>query len=143
MSEDIIFARTLAFEAGKLLLEFFRKPNIETSMKGDNSVVTEADMAADRLISQSIHERYPDDFILSEELRTDYPPDPSGSVWIVDPLDGTTNFSMGFHYWGVLLCRLADGRPELTVMYFPLLDELYSAYRGQGALESQQPNQYG
>ena len=133
MSEDLNFARTLAFEAGKLLLEFFKKPNIETSMKGDNSVVTEADLAADRLISQSIRQRYPDDFILSEELRTDYTHDPFGSVWIVDPLDGTTNFSLGLHYWGVLLCRLADGRPELTVMYFPLLDELYSAYRGQGA----------
>ena len=133
MSEDFTFARSLAFEAGKLLLDYYRKPDLERMIKSDHSLVTEADLAADRLISQSIRQRYPDDYIISEELRTDYAPDPSGSVWIVDPLDGTTNFSLGLHYWGVLLCRVVDGQPELTVMYFPLLDELYSAYRGQGA----------
>lgn len=133
MSEDLSFARSLAFEAGKLLLDYYRKPDLQRKIKSDHSVVTEADLAADGLISQSIHQRYPDDLVISEELRSDYIPNAPGAVWIVDPLDGTTNFSLGLHVWGVLLCRIADGFPELTVMYFPLLDELYSAYQGQGA----------
>jgi myo-inositol-1(or 4)-monophosphatase len=133
MSEDLSFARSLALEAGKLLLDYYRKPDLQKKIKSDHSVVTEADLAADRLISQSIRQQYPNDFILSEELRTEYTATSSGSVWIVDPLDGTTNFSLRLHYWGVLLTRIADGQPELTVMYFPLLDELYSAHRGQGA----------
>jgi myo-inositol-1(or 4)-monophosphatase len=54
-------------------------------------------------------------------------------VWVVDPLDGTTNFSLGLPIWGILLTRLVDGWPDLAAMYFPMLDEMYTTQRGQGA----------
>ncbi len=60
-------------------------------------------------------------------------PEVTPAVWIVDPLDGTTNFSLGLHVWGVLITRLQASQPEMTVHYFPLLDELYAAQHGQGA----------
>ena len=110
--------------------------SFKPSSRADRSLVTQADLEADRLIKSAIRQAYPDDFILSEE-RQPGEADPGWStgraVWIVDPLDGTTNFSLGLHYWGVLLARLIDGRPEQAVLYFPVIDELYYARRGQGA----------
>ena len=70
--------------------------------------------------------------MLSEELHTrlehGYP-----TIWVVDPLDGTTNFSLGLHYWGILLARLEKGFPTLAVLYFPLIDEMYTAQVNAGA----------
>ena len=54
-------------------------------------------------------------------------------MWIVDPLDGTTNYSLGLQVWGVLITRVHAGQPQVSVQYFPMLDELYTAGRGQGA----------
>ncbi|MBK8793965.1 MAG: hypothetical protein IPN59_12715 [Holophaga sp.] len=52
---------------------------------------------------------------------------------MVDPLDGTTNFSLGLHYWGVSLAYLLDGVPQAAALYFPLINEMYTAQAGQGA----------
>ncbi len=134
--DELEFAKALACQAGDLLLEHYRVFGIKADLKADRSVVTEADLAADRFIIQTIQESFPDDTILSEELH----PGALGgaelhqrAVWIVDPLDGTTNFSLGLHIWGTLITRLVAGYPELTAMYFPALGELYSSRRNQGA----------
>ena len=136
MNSPLTFTTHLARQAGQLLLEYFQRTGLKTDLKADRSVVTEADLAADRLIAQAIQEQYPGEMILSEELRTSYSAGEttaSQCVWIVDPLDGTTNFSLGLHFWGVLVARLVAGQPETAVLYFPLVDELYTAQRGQGA----------
>ncbi len=73
---------------------------------------------------------------MSEELQPDYPSvtaDPSRAVWVVDPLDGTTNFHLGLPFWGVSIARLVNGWPETAAVCFPQLGELYSAQKGQGA----------
>jgi myo-inositol-1(or 4)-monophosphatase len=79
--------------------------------------------------------------LLSEELapslaqaESKMPP-----VWIADPLDGTTNFSLGLHVWGVTIAHIVAGRPETAALYFPLIDELYTAGRGQGACLNGKP----
>lgn len=138
MDNSLTFATQLAREAGQLLLEYFNTTHLHTRRKSDHSPVTDADIAADRLIKEAIQKRYPDDWILSEELHPSYTNEESvdrkqAGVWIIDPLDGTTNFSLGLHYWGILITRLTDGQPQIAVMYFPLLDELYSAQYDQGA----------
>jgi len=140
--ESLAFATQLALEVGELLLGFFHSEKLDAVLKSDHSVVTQADLAADRVIKSAIRRAYPDDFLLSEELQ----PGEAGleiatnrPVWIVDPLDGTTNFSLGLHYWGVLLARLVNGWPEIAVMFFPILHELYSAQRGRGACLNQAP----
>jgi myo-inositol-1(or 4)-monophosphatase len=136
MPEPLEFAIDLAHQAGDLLRNYFERASLDTQWKADHSVVTEADIAADKLISTSLKKAFPDDLLLSEELS----PTASGGVqsaqpdlWIIDPLDGTTNFSLGLQYWGVLLTRLQAGFPVLAVMYFPLIHELYSAQLGRGA----------
>lgn len=126
------FATQLAQKTGKLLEKYYQPAGTNVSLKSDQTVVTEADLAADKLIREAIIQKFPDDGILSEEAGTLYPPDKQ-AVWIIDPLDGTTNFSLGLHYWGVSIARLVNGSPNIGVLYFPLLDELFTAAKGGGA----------
>ncbi|MBC8497178.1 MAG: inositol phosphatase [Chloroflexi bacterium] len=132
MNETLTFASQLAQKTGVLLMEYYQPGGINTSVKDDHSAVTEADLAADQLISDSIHARFPNDGLLTEEANTTYPNGKS-VVWVVDPLDGTTNFSLGLHYWGVSIARLVNGEPDTAALYFPMLGELFTAQRGQGA----------
>lgn len=140
MNNTLHFAETLARQAGSLLTEFFQLNGIESTQKADHTVVTQADLAADDLIRSAIQAAYPEDQILTEESGiTQYRPD--RPMWIIDPLDGTTNFSLGLHTWGVSIARLVDGYPDIAAIYFPLYSELYTAKRGEGAFLNQQPLQ--
>jgi myo-inositol-1(or 4)-monophosphatase len=135
----------LAREAGALLIDYFHRAELQSSFKSDRSVVTEADLAADYFITQAIQQQFPGEQLLSEEINNTLPApaevEGDQAAWIVDPLDGTTNFSLGLHTWGILLTRCLNGWPQTTVMYFPLLDELYTAQRGGGALLNDSPIQ--
>ncbi len=146
MGTEINFAIDLARQTGQMLLDQFWRGGFKTQRKADSSLVTEADVAADRQISQSILEKYPQDLLLSEELQPKYTgltqttqDGARSATWIVDPLDGTTNFSMGLHFWGVLIARVIDEFPDLGVLYFPVVDEMYTAQRGMGAFLNGQP----
>lgn len=157
MSASLDFAVDLARHTGLVLLDHFQKAGLKTSLKADHSIVTEADLAADGLIARAIHSEFPGDLILSEELQPtfiDHPStassvaaagrlSPAGSlaqpIWIIDPLDGTTNFSLGLPFWGISIARVVDGEVDLGVIYFPKLDELYTASRGEGASLNDRP----
>ena len=132
MTDPLSFARDLAVSTGKLLQDYFHISGISGQLKSDRTIVTEADLAADRFIQAEISRQYPDDYILTEESGTIYPGD-DRPTWIIDPLDGTTNFSLGLHFWGVSIARIQDNLPDIAAIYFPMLDELYSASRGAGA----------
>jgi myo-inositol-1(or 4)-monophosphatase len=103
-----------------------------SSRKADGSLVTETDKALNDLIERQILEAHPDHAVLSEERGTTY--DPSRRfTWIVDPLDGTTNFARGLPIWGICAALCDEGRPVVAAVGFPLLDETYFAVRGSGA----------
>ncbi len=139
MDSVLAFTIQLARQSGEILLDYFHRPQIKAGYKPDYSIVTEADIAVDRHISMAIRTVFPDDVLLSEELQPDYSPARENpSLWVVDPLDGTTNFSLGLHYWGVSLVRIENGFPSLAVQYFPLLNELYTAQKGCGAFLNEQ-----
>ncbi len=136
MNQILEFSIQLAERVGNLLLEHFHAAEMTTRIKADRSAVTQADLAADKTIAAVIKQSYPDELLLSEELQHSLPSNfevAQEAVWVIDPLDGTTNFSLGLHFWGVLITRLVDGWPETAVLYFPLIDELYSAGSGGGA----------
>ncbi len=133
MSAVLEFAAGLACQAGELLLGYYKLSGVAAQLKLDHSVVTEADLAADRWIAGQIQSAYPGEGLVSEELHPGALTEVPEHLWVIDPLDGTTNFSLGLHVWGVLVCRLARGVPDTAALYFPLLDELYTAQRGQGA----------
>ena len=132
MDPSLKFAAQLATEIGKHLLEFFTPNGTYTNLKEDYSVVTEADLSADQLITQAIQREYPADKLISEELQPTSD-DVDAAVWVVDPLDGTTNFSLGMPIWGVSIARIVDGWPSIGAVYFPIVNELFTAQRSSGA----------
>jgi myo-inositol-1(or 4)-monophosphatase len=136
MDDPLVFAVQLALNAGNLLRQYYKPEGIHADEKPDHTVVTEADMAADRLITHEIKVNYPSDTIICEEsshlIENDQNP-----IWIVDPLDGTTNFSLGLTIWGVSIARIVNNHPEIGVVYFPLINELYTVRRGWGSFLNQ------
>jgi myo-inositol-1(or 4)-monophosphatase len=140
MDSNLTFITQLARQTGELLSKHFKKSGTEVSVKADASVVTEADLAADELITEAIKKEFPNDVILSEELQTTFSTN-GQAVWIVDPLDGTTNFSLGLPFWGVSIARVVDDKPALAALDFPMIGELYAAERGRGATMNGDPIQ--
>ena len=98
-------------------------------------LVTTYDLASERLIVDGLRSHFPGHAIYGEEMGGELPA--AGPVWVVDPLDGTTNFAHGYPVFSVTLALLIDGRPELGVTYDPLRDDLFWAQRGQGAWRGQ------
>jgi len=120
-------ALNLALEAGQLAADAFRHSHARR--KGDGTLVTLADERNDRLITQGIKAAYPAHAVLSEEQDTVY--DPANEfTWVIDPIDGTTNFARGLLIWGVSIALLHRGQPVVGVVHFPLLQETYGAVIG-------------
>jgi len=126
------FITALARETGRLLKTYFERPLNHAEYKPDKTLLTEADLAANAYILGEIRRSFPEDDILSEEGNTSFPED-GRPTWIIDPLDGTTNFSQGLHHWGVSIARFEGGWPQAAALSFPAIDEAYSAYIGEGA----------
>ena len=131
-TEILEFITTLERETGLLLKSYFERPLNHAEYKPDKTLLTEADLAANAHIMKEISRRFPNDHILSEEGDTTFPDD-GRPTWIIDPLDGTTNFSQGLHHWGVSIARFDGGWPQAAALSFPALGEDYSAFRGEGA----------
>ncbi len=138
MSDLLNFSIALAIEAGELLSSLYNLGGMPASQKPDQTAVTMADLAADRLITEKIQQHFPSDGIITEESAHMVPKIDS-PVWVIDPLDGTTNFSLGLPIWGVSIARLSHGYPDLGVLYFPCIHELYTVEAGSGAFLNQQP----
>lgn len=107
-----------------------RLDSIRVSQKGRNDFVTEVDRMAEREIIGTIHRSHPEHAILAEESGRE---GDSETVWIIDPLDGTTNFLHGFPVFAVSVAVSHQGRLEHGVIYDPLRQELFTASRGSGA----------
>ena len=126
----IEFAINVAREAGALLRDKLGT-SIEVSLKGDINLVTEVDLASERLIREAIATHYPRHQVLGEEgglseSLSDY-------RWVVDPLDGTTNYAHGYPVFAISLALEHQGEIVLGVVYDPMRDELFAAERGAGA----------
>ena len=132
MDSTLKFAIDLAKGAGELLQDRFDNSGTAAEKKADASVVTEADLAADRWITEQIRSSFPQDQIISEELHSSLP-SPGEGTWIIDPLDGTTNYSLGLPFWGVSIARVSGSTITAGALYFPYIDELYYAAPGAGA----------
>ena len=120
-----------AFAAGCLIKERYEQPH-EITMKGAINLVTETDVAAETIITALLTEATPDIPIMAEETAATHTL-VAERLWVVDPLDGTTNFAHGFPFFAVSIALLDHGRPLIGVVYAPLLDELFYATRGGGA----------
>lgn len=130
MDELLTFARDLGRQAGQILVDWRGRAAAE--LKWDGSVVTEADLAADRFLREQIRTRYPEHGILTEEASTIYAGD-HPYTWVIDPLDGTNNYALGVCYWGCSIAVVAGGEPVLGVLVMPLLGVEFWAQKGVGA----------
>ncbi len=116
--------------AGRIIIKR-RSQTREIKIKGDRDIVTDADFAANAAIRAIIEREFPDHAILSEE---DPSPEPGSEyLWIVDPLDGTTNYARGYPVFSVSIALSQRGRAQVGVVYDPVRDECYYASRGEGA----------
>jgi myo-inositol-1(or 4)-monophosphatase len=122
------FAQDLGREAGRQLLAW--RGRAGTSLKRDGTVVTDADRAVDGWLCEAIRQRFPDHGILSEEADTVYAGHPL--TWVIDPLDGTTNFALGICYWGCSIAVVSHGQPIVGVLAMPEMNALFWASRGGG-----------
>jgi myo-inositol-1(or 4)-monophosphatase len=120
-----------ARRAGSMLIKkMVNIDKLKIEQKGHNDFVSDADRAAEKAVIDCIHKHYPDHAILAEESGAS---GNSDTVWIIDPLDGTTNYLHGFPVWAVSIGVQEKGRMEHGVVYDPLRQELFTASRGQGA----------
>lgn len=113
-----------------LIRSLNRLDRLTVEQKGRNDFVSEADRKAERAVIETIHKHYPEHAILAEESGSH---GESDHLWVIDPLDGTTNFLHGFPVFCVSVALLIDGRQEHAAIYDPLRQELFTASRGQGA----------
>lgn len=123
---------TWARESGKILLQYFRTDNLDISEKFNQSdIVTAADKASERHLLDCIANEYPDHSILSEESGIHE--STSRYRWVIDPLDGTTNFSAGLPYFSISIGLQCDGVTIAGTVYAPYLNELFQAVKGGGS----------
>ncbi|PCE67934.1 inositol-1-monophosphatase [Salinivibrio sp. YCSC6] len=108
------------------------RDNIETAQKGTNDFVTNVDKGAEQIIIDIIKKSYPDHTIVGEESGVAEGKD-SDYQWIIDPLDGTTNFVNGLPHFSVSIAVRIKGRTEIGCVYDPMRNELFTAQRGAGA----------
>jgi len=124
-------AKKLAYDAGQEALKI-QKRNFTINTKGSHfNLVTEADKASEKLITETIQRNFPDHTIISEESEeikgsSDY-------KWIIDPIDGTTNFAHGLPIFGISIAVIYKGKPIIGVVEIPALRETFWAREGQGA----------
>jgi len=122
--------------AGEILLSHFGGSH-RVRHKGEIDLVTDADEAAEHAIAEEIRRAFPDDQILAEEGST------GGTsprrVWIVDPLDGTTNFAHGYPIFATSIALEVAGAVEIGVVNVPVLGERFTAVRGAGARLNGEP----
>ena len=125
-------ARQMAHEAGEVLKHHFRRRDLDIEDKGNAfDIVTEADKGSERIIIDTIHARFPDHAILSEESGDDHRQ--ARFQWVIDPLDGTVNYSAGITTHCISIGLKVDGETRFGYVYAPKLDEEFFAIKGKGA----------
>jgi fructose-1,6-bisphosphatase/inositol monophosphatase family enzyme len=134
--EYLRFARGLAFRAGRIILQGFGKA-ADVKYKQDGSPVTDIDIQVNKMVSESIHSRYPAHGLLGEEL--DFGTGFEAYRWICDPLDGTIPFILGIPNSMFMLALIADDDLHVAVAYDPFSGRLYHATKDGGAFCNDYP----
>lgn len=134
-SKELKTAIDAALAAGELLMSKYGK--VEPKFKQDRSYVTEADVEAEQIIKSILTDEFSDYSFLGEESGLD--DKNSDCMWVVDPLDGTTNYTIQNPFFGVGIGLVKGDAPEVGVFYFPPADELFYAQTGKGAYLNNTP----
>ncbi len=134
-----VYARELAtapdagYAAASVILEFYEAQSAATYTKGDGSPVTDADLASDRVIRETILRAFPDDALLTEEGAKNLDRLANDRCWIVDPIDGTAQYVARTGLFDVMIALCVDGRPVVAVSVQPVTNRIQAAVAGAGA----------
>ena len=138
--KELEVAQQAARIGGEIVAKYFRD-GVEIRSKDAHNLVTDADVESEKAIVECIRDHFPDHEVLGEE---GHEADISAEhLWIIDPLDGTTNFAHKIPHFAVSIAYFHNGRPEVGVIWNPIRDDLYIAARGQGATHNGQSVQVG
>ncbi len=130
-------AAQIAQEAGALALARWEQP-LDTRLKGARDVVTAVDYASQQLIKERVHAHYPSHSFIAEE-SDDWEDATSDVIWLIDPIDGTSNYSRHMSIWCISIGVAVDGIVQVGVVFDPVRGELFSARRGAGATVNGRP----
>jgi len=129
---EVEVARRAAATAAEIIVGFARGSR-DSWEKGEDSPVTQADLAANTAILEALHESFPQDHVLSEETADSPERMSAGRLWVVDPLDGTKEFIEGVPQYAVSIALTIDGEPVVGVVHNPQAEECFWGAAGQGA----------
>lgn len=134
MFERFSFLLSIIQRAGRALksARYSQDEDLCTQTKGLKDLVTAWDLKTEKILISQINQRFPDDRILAEESSAVASDDP-GITWIIDPIDGTTNFVHGLPIFGVSIAVLAKQKIHMGAVFNPAQNELFYAYSGSGA----------
>ena len=136
MTPELKTAKDAAKAGGDIVARYFRD-GVTMRHKAEVDLVSDADIEAEHAIAAVIRETFPDHAILGEETHV---ADASAEhLWIVDPLDGTTNFAHGIPHFGVSIAYYRNGQAQCGAILNPITDDWYVAEHGQGATLNGQP----
>lgn len=128
---------TAVHESGKILLEYFGKISDYKIKESQSSIVTKTDVESERKIMEIIFSDFPDHNLLGEE--TGFQNKNSEYTWVVDPIDGTSNFAAGIPWFGIIICVLKNFKPIMAGCYLPVQNQIYFAENGKGASLNDEP----
>ena len=139
--EALKVAIEAAQRGGQIAREQRNQSAVSISLKAARNLVTTADIASEKAIIQTIKSYFPDHKILAEESSQNAEPSTfnRGPVWVIDPIDGTTNYAHGHKQVGVSIGYAVDGIAQAGAVLSPFQDELFTACRGGGAFLNGQP----
>ncbi|MBI3647946.1 MAG: histidinol-phosphatase [Actinobacteria bacterium] len=129
LERELAFANEVADRAAEIAMSLFMG-EFEVRIKPDASPVTEADLAIEEMFRERVAERFPRDAVIGEEGGAGRDAE---RVWVIDPIDGTKNFSDGVPLWATLLALRVEGRGVLGLIGAPATGDRYEAVRGEGA----------
>lgn len=130
MDNILEFAIHCARESGKIQRKYYEK-HFAIHHKGEINLVTDVDFACQKRIIELIEKEFPKDNIISEEQQNSF--NGKADRWIIDPLDGTTNYAHGYPFFCTSIAHEVNGDVLLGVVYNPIFKELFVAQKGQGA----------
>jgi myo-inositol-1(or 4)-monophosphatase len=144
LTARLAFTRDLAIQAGQLISNRRKQGKLKTEFKGNIELVTDADMACEKLIKNALLASFPDDAVLAEETSTQLPDNQlNGPLWVVDPIDGTVNYAHGHSMVAVSIAWYENAEARIAVVYNPFMNECFTAIRGQGAWLNDAPIRVG
>ena len=127
--KELDVAKEAALEGGKTLMEYYGKVSIR--YKEDRSITTEADVASEEKIKSILRGEFPSYSLLGEETGLEQ--GISDYTWVIDPLDGTTNYFMRNPFFDVSIALAYKNEPVIGVVYYPAMNEIFYAEKGKGA----------